>query len=464
MKKHLSGIICITALAAVIFSLPACGTNEKTPSGNGKLEGKLEEKYLKNGGEIPFKDLGGEKIKITAWWDPKPAEKGKTQMADLQWERIEYLEKTYNCKFEFAPLIESEMIAQITSSVAAGDPVFDVGYIQSNWVYPLADQKMLQNLDEIDCINLSEEKWVDFVTDIGNYKEGHYMMDPDIVRGPRVLLFWNKTMFKNKGLPDLYELQRKGEWTFDKLLECATALTEDTDGDKIPNVYGITGLQFMREQAIFSNGGSLVDVDKKTGKPTFKLNSPNVIEALQWLTDLRFKHNVVDEPEASTWDYYSYSFKKGISAMCVTEIYLQERFKDMKDDYGIVMFPKGPKGDYNSYGGMFGVCVMPANNPKAQENGFIYDLYTEPYEELGGLDSWKTRFENLARDEECLETIKMASDRSVFSQVYIYDDVRSLAINQINVILNNNKTPAQGIGEIEGQAQAILDDIYKSAQ
>ena len=291
-----------------------------------------------------------------------------------------------------------------------------------------------------------------------------YYRDPDIVRGPRVLLFWNKTMFKNKGLPDLYELQRKGEWTFDKLLECATALTEDTDGDKIPNVYGITGLQFMREQAIFSNGGSLVDVDKNTGKPTFKLNSPNVIEALQWLTDLRFKHNVVDEPEASTWDYYPYSFKKGISAMCVTEVYLQERFKDMKDDYGIVMFPKGPKGDYTSYGGMFGVCVMPANNPKAQEIGFIYDLYTEPYEELGGLDSWKTRFEKLARDEECLETIKMASDRSIFSQVYIYDDVRSLAINQINVILNNNKTPAQGIGEIEGQAQAILDDIYKSAQ
>ena len=58
---------------------------------------------------------------------------------------------------------------------------------------------------------------------------------------------------------------------------------------------------------------------------------------------------------------------------------------------------------------MFGVAVMLANNPKAQEAGFIFDLWTQPYEELGGLDSWKTRFQlRLARDNECYESIKLA--------------------------------------------------------
>ncbi len=466
MYKSFARTLALILAALMMLTMAACQNNEGGGGKKRQIEGKLEAKYLKNGGQVPFTDLKGQTITISAWWDPKPQKKGSSQMADLQWERIKYIEEVYNCKLEFKALIESEMISQITASVDAGNPVFDIGYIQSSWVYALANQKMLQPLDDIKAFDFEEEKWVDFVYNIGYYKGKHYMMDPDIVRGPRVMLFWNKRMFREKGLPDLYELQRKGEWTFDKLQEFAIRLTEDTNGDNIPDVYGITGMQFMREQAIFSNGGNILEVDQETGKPSFLLNSPNAIEALQWLVDLQFKYNCVDEPEASTWDYYPYSFGKNKSAMVVTEIYLMERNKDMKDEYGIVLFPKGPKGDdYCSYGGMFGVAVMLANNPKAQEAGFIFDLWTQPYEELGGLDSWKTRFQlRLARDNECYESIKLGSDNSIFSKMYIYEDVRKIIINALHAIVTNKKTPAQGITEIEGQVQAILDDIYQGAQ
>lgn len=466
MLKLLTRILTLVLAVLMILAMSSCGSDNNKGGKKREIEGKLEKRYIEKYGKVPFTDLNGQTITISAWWNPKPQDKGTNELADLQWARKEYIEEAYNCKIEFKPLIESEMIAQITSSVARGKPVFDVGHIQSSWVYSLADQKMLQPLDEIEAFDFEEEKWVDFVYNIGYYKGKHYMMDPDIVRGPRVMLFWNKRMFKEKGLPDLYELQRKGEWTFDKLQEFAIALTEDTDGDGKPDVFGITGMQFMREQAIFSNGGNIVEVDQETGKPSFLLNSQNAIEALQWLVDLRYKYKCVDEPEASTWDYYPYSFGKNKSAMVVTEMYLMERNKEMKDDYGIVMFPKGPKGkDYCSYGGMFGVAVMPANNPKAQEAGFIYDLWTQPYEELGGLDSWKTRFElRIARDEECYESIKLGSDNSIFSKLYIYEDVRSTILNALHAIVNNQKTPAQGISEIEEQVQSVLDDIYEGVQ
>ena len=40
-------------------------------------------------------------------------------------------------------------------------------------------------------------------------------------------MFYNKTMFEQAGLPDPYELQEAGEWTWDAMLEAAKKLTKD---------------------------------------------------------------------------------------------------------------------------------------------------------------------------------------------------------------------------------------------
>ena len=49
-------------------------------------------------------------------------------------------------------------------------------------------------------------------------------------------------MFKEAGLPSLYDLIESGEWTWEKMREIAAALVADTDGDGQIDRYGVGGM------------------------------------------------------------------------------------------------------------------------------------------------------------------------------------------------------------------------------
>ncbi|MGC4153273.1 MAG: sugar ABC transporter substrate-binding protein [Propionicimonas sp.] len=92
--------------------------------------------------------------------------------------------------------------------------------------------------------------------------------------------------------------------TWDELVDAATKLTKDTDGDGNIDQWGMAtnGLpgQVFNTYSFFNflltNGGSVVDAE---GKPLF--NSPEGVEALQLMVDMRNKHKVMP-PDVITYD------------------------------------------------------------------------------------------------------------------------------------------------------------------
>ena len=86
-------------------------------------------------------------------------------------------------------------------------------------------------------------------------------------------MYYNKTMFEQAGLPDPYELQVAGEWTWDAMLDAAKKLTT---GD----VYGLSAdPMVISEYSIFSNDAQFID--ETTGE--LLIDSPNAIEALEFV-------------------------------------------------------------------------------------------------------------------------------------------------------------------------------------
>jgi multiple sugar transport system substrate-binding protein len=102
-----------------------------------------------------------------------------------------------------------------------------------------------------------------------------------------MLLMYNKSLFDEAGVP-----YPTGEWTWDEFLDACLKLTKDTDGDGQVDQWG----WLMPNLA-----GWTIDVPLWTNKARFVsedgaeclMGTPEAIETIQWLADLRNVHHVV---------------------------------------------------------------------------------------------------------------------------------------------------------------------------
>jgi ABC-type glycerol-3-phosphate transport system substrate-binding protein len=152
-----------------------------------------------------------------------------------------------------------------------------------------------------------------------SFIDGHYREIPYAV-GP-VVLFYREDFFKAAGL------EPPKNW--DQLLKTARALTRDTNGDGIIDIYGYTPsagdwmAQYELHSYILANGGHICD---KNGKVDF--NTPETVEALKFFMQLF--SNDISPPGAKNYGYKDAqtNFIAGKSAMIFTFGYMIRRNLD----------------------------------------------------------------------------------------------------------------------------------------
>jgi multiple sugar transport system substrate-binding protein len=100
-----------------------------------------------------------------------------------------------------------------------------------------------------------------------------------------VCLIYNKNLFREAGVP-----LPTGDWTWDEFLDACKRLTKDRDGDGRIDQYGFEVIWSYHRWPIFvwQNGGEIYDANADR----YVLDSPESIEAIQWLHDLIFKYRV----------------------------------------------------------------------------------------------------------------------------------------------------------------------------
>lgn len=456
IKRLLSLLLAV----ALVVSLTGCGSknNGGKSNGSGNSDSAAtnpEAKY--DGIENPYADLDldGASIRIAAPWNIKPGEEGSSTANTLEWERIHYLEEKYNCKFEF---ITSEDSDKLTSSVAAGDPYTDFIVMYTNTIPSYAMNGYLQNMDDLQSIDLTETKWNNASVQMGAFNNAHYAFCIGSWQ-PRYLIAFNKTMFEKNGWESPYELYKNDNWTWDKFLEIAQKATDKTAGR-----YGFGGRSLLTGSAIASFGGSIVSINDK-GIPVFTGNSANCQQAIQFLSDLNKKYDVVWEPATSTWASYINALAEGTVAMAVTQLYLiRENILDMEDDYGIVPIPKAStaEGRYASVAGDVPTYVMPANNPLAQEKAYILDLFTEPYPGYEDILS-RAEMETYCRDEESVEILlDIEKKYGMFSYSIWFTQASSLYSEATSAVISGTSTFAEAIGGKQAQIEQSIADVYAS--
>jgi len=169
----------------------------------------------------------------------------------------------------------------------------------------------------------------------------------------KTLIYYNKTLFDEAGIEDPWQRYRKGQWTWDDYLEVAKLLTK-TDESGRP-IFGMSfpGNVYQAGTLIRAHGGDYLSPD---GKKCL-VNTPEAVDGVQWLKDLRWKWHVAPTPSQMALSVFS--FESGRIAMELDSSGESPRLRDAIKDFRWDVAPC-PRGDYDNGAG-YGSHILVMN-------------------------------------------------------------------------------------------------------
>lgn len=445
MKKKSFRVIAMFLCVLMLFSLVGCDKK-------GQDKKKGEQKY----------DFGGRVVRIGSYYDMTPKAEDSALKA-ARAERIKYVEDNYNCKIEFVA-IDGDYVSKYITSVLAGDPICDIGYVVTDKLMPsLIEGGIAYPISDLNVIDFDNYKWRQDVSMGCEYKGKNYgllPMDPEIRYG----IFWNKTLFEKYNLPDLYELYKNDEWTWDKLKEIAIAGNIDTDNDGTYDIHGFNARENLEWNYIYSNGAKIAN---KTDKGLeVKINDPRVVEALtafqDFTTNVDYLTGWLGDWQSEIWD-----FRDGKSMMCLEEYwisygYLTKKDTGMTDEWGWVPFPKGPSAtDWSCYGKEFGVRFMLRGIEKPEEVALIYDLITDVADSKDEMyELYEAQLEKWSVDAQTVKNVQNMNVNGcgIINPINGYSMITSVTGKMFDEIKKGLITPQTAIETYESQIVAAIKD------
>lgn len=364
-------------------------------------------------------DLGGMEIVIRDWYSGEQGEP-KNDYEEALFEYREWIQETYNFTIKQQAISDWGSTPQdfVDYASTGGD---------ENYLFTLRDDPaitsamangLMYDLATLDCLDFSEEKFtknkLNEQYSLGDKVFCMYAGDPE----PRTGVYFNKRLLTEANIDpeSIYDMQADGSWTWDKFEELLAQAQRDIDSDGVIDVYGVTqNASVLLCAAVWSNGGEFVGKDA-SGNFTYQLESPETMEALEWQAKI-FNDYVLPYPEDAQWDYYKEAFKNGQAAFMVEDGYAGTPgnfLEDMADDFGFVMFPKGPKmDDYTNCWSNNPVCIPACYDAdKAWKLAFAWNLYTDDVPGYEDYDGWKVNYYAGMRDTRAVdETAQMMTEK-----------------------------------------------------
>ncbi|MBN2510061.1 MAG: extracellular solute-binding protein [Spirochaetales bacterium] len=355
-------------------------------------------------------DLGGRVLTYMAWWDPASTD-------EVWLSKLAFLEEQYNFKLETRNSGDWQgHHDDLLASIAAGDPVADYVYIDQGFFPGFVSEQLLEPVEGYG-IDFSQPHYHQGKREAFTLKGHEYSIKDQFIE-PSAGWWFNKSLLDREGQPDIYELQRNGEWTWDKMLEIAKAVTRDLDGDGNIDQWGFAEdpLHVAAMALIAGNGANILDDGK------FGLASPAAIEALQFYQDLNIKHKVVGmRPEDSEWNWAYHEFGAGKVAFLPFFFWASDsQFGTPEDEIGWALFPAGPKGGMTSVYYPNNTVVVPVGVKDVKTVLQVWDQLWKPHPDFIDPDedpfSWLyTKFYDIESVEETQRMMSVGGKFTTFT-------------------------------------------------
>jgi hypothetical protein len=245
---------------------------------------------------------------------------------------------------------------KIKALVKSGDQVYDIvtmpGYTQAEYVL----EGDYRNLLDIENLNLDKLYWTQGFNGIMSNGNQQYMASGaysiSMIRNMYVTLY-NKKIFEERKIPDLYGIAVDGEWTAAKQMELIKDLWTDRNGDGARDkgdFYGfVSGTCTSIDPYWVSFNLPFLQVDKVSGEYSMVVNNEKLVDIFQIMIDLimmngdTYNTGGSGEVDGSHSTTSIKKFAEGGCAMTTTTVFMIESQlaqSGFTDDYGIVPMPK----------------------------------------------------------------------------------------------------------------------------
>lgn len=477
--KQLKKFLALGLSAAMVLGMTACGGNSNsgsntTPSNTGSdSQGEAAGNENSNDGGSAEKDdstvaASGEKriIKIGTWYDhyytsdhtklEDNPDISNMETAQLQLDNIRAIEEKYNVELHFVNLTWDGTIESINTSIMAGQPDCDIYEVDMQFGVPAAFNGYAAALEDVlpaDADVLTTKEILKPV-DIGTDKTYLFKV---VTKGDQLggyPLGFNMDMINEAGLENPQDLWDRGEWTWDKFEEYCVALTKDTDGDGVTDVYGYSGWWTnMLANLLMSNGATIAAGAQET------LSSPETGEVLNFINTLYNVDKCARPWDPDDWDSNNACYKTGETCFFIAPAWTITP-DELNFEFGVVPWPVGPSGNKDTNNGMAlaGNAYLIANG--VEDADFVYQVFED-------WNNWFQGDTELRDDVEWFEN-QMVSERNYnylleMGQREQFDLWQTITVENFNVIgmLAGEVTPAQLQEQAKQEFQNGLDAFFK---
>lgn len=475
-------LLALGLSTAMVLGMTACGGNEGGSSAPAAEEPAAQEtpadENAAGGGDSDSADASasyneGETrtIKIGTWYDhyydstntdihddPSVADE---ELAQAHFDVVAEVEEKYNVKIEFVNLTWDGTQESINTSILAGTPDCDIYETDLSFGIPAALNGLATNLEDVlpadadifhDQVVFSQ---VDVGTDSGVYL--FQSNSAEMTLANTYMLAYNKQMLEDAGLEDPNALYERGEWTWDKWREYMLALTQDTDGDGVTDVYGYgSRWDFLVYNLTMSNGTGIAMSDKET------LSSPEVAEVLDFIYNMYNVDHVARPWDSEDFDGNMNAYIDGNVAFWIDAAWISSSNEDANLGFDVVWcpWPIGPSGDEatnkfkNVSSGNAWMIPAGVDDPELVYNVF-YDWQNWYHDDVELRDGDLTWWEDCAITDENYAVMEYMGQRGAF------DLWNALGLDwDWSKLLNGEMTAAQFSETYKQSVQDALDSFY----
>lgn len=452
-KSRLGKILCLLLALCCLIPLGAC-----TSGDGGKTASTADT-------DPRYRDLGGKTVKIFLYGY------SRKDFSERLEKRYQELEKNFNCTIEVISGPSQMTHDAIWRSIVAGDPAVDIidGTAPHLLGNPLQTGCYV-DLNTFDVFNLEDEKWNREANATLNFYGKQYGVSARM-DGPEALLnnqvmYFNKRLVKNAGYDpeDIYKWQEEGTWTWEKFEEIAEKIAKLSTSTN--QIWGsLDNDHLLYDNLVISNG---TDWSARTESGmAFTGGSEAAVEALTFYKKLYDKKIIpavgYDKPKVEQF----YKGSVGFVPDYLQRLGNEATFGAMADDFGVVMFPKGPRAsDYRSFDNWYGWWSLPTGGKNNKEMALLIDCLTDTlYPDQEELEQLVTVFrESLVRDSESLRVFELIPSRSVLSTALMAEPIRTEWYNQIYSITQGEQTIAETLEMVESGFASSFETFWKIKQ
>ncbi len=253
----------------------------------------------------------------------------------------------------------------LASIVARNQP--DLAQAYESWISTLLGGDALVDLGKLDPGFAGELEDFFPVLVENSYYDGRLMSLPFNKSVP--VLYYNKDLFRRAGLDP-----ERPPRTWEEFSAACRELTRDLTGDGNPNQWGFkfTDHATFFECLLVQNKGEIYDPDTRS----MLFNSPQGVEALQYLVDLVRKHRIADFYLSGY--QHQIDFAAGETAMivasCVSRTFMR---RQLKFDWGIAPLPANRRRGNVVYG--TNAVIFSRSSPRRQRAAWKFiKWFTSP--------------------------------------------------------------------------------------